>query len=137
MPRDRSRLWDSFKRALGGSPPSNDGEPELTRASDSTLPFLAPDEPPEAAAAPEPPMAPPPAEATVVSVAGPSMGTEAGVAETPDALPIPPSAAPLPETEGARPPRLARGLASFSRHNADREKKFRHILSDGETGKKK
>jgi len=41
---------------------------------------------------------------------------------------------PAPEAGGPRSARLARGLASFSRDNADREKKFRHILSDGDTG---
>jgi hypothetical protein len=50
----------------------------------------------------------------------------------PETSPAPPAAeAP------SRAPRLARGLASFSRQNADREKKFRHILSDGDPGKKK
>jgi hypothetical protein len=44
---------------------------------------------------------------------------------------------PAPEVPAPRAPRLARGLASFSRDNADREKKFRHILSDGDSGKKK
>jgi len=42
--------------------------------------------------------------------------------------------APPSEPVAPRPERLARGLASFSRDNADRERKFRHILSDDEEG---
>ncbi|MEO8347658.1 MAG: hypothetical protein ABI610_02005 [Acidobacteriota bacterium] len=54
---------------------------------------------------------------------------DAIVAEAPD---DPPTRAP--EAGSPRSARLARGLASFSRDNADREKKFRHILSDGDKG---
>jgi hypothetical protein len=44
---------------------------------------------------------------------------------------------PTPAAPEPRVPRLARGLASFSRDNANREKKFRHILSDGDPDRKK
>jgi hypothetical protein len=58
---------------------------------------------------------------------------EAGAKEIAyDELPTPPP--PAPEAGAPRSTRLARGLASFSRDNADREKKFRHILSDGDGG---
>ena len=46
-------------------------------------------------------------------------------------LPAPP---PAEEPES---PRLARGLASFSRSNADREKKFAHLLRDDAPADKK
>ena len=80
-------------------------------------PFLALDEP-----APEPvrPSAPPPA----------------GDIAIPDAV-APPTAAAAPETaDAADRPRLARGLASFSRSNADRERKFAHLLRDDSPGPK-
>jgi hypothetical protein len=39
-----------------------------------------------------------------------------------------PSGSPEPSEPPTRGPRLARGLASFSRDNARREKKFAHLL---------
>jgi len=135
VPPDRPRLWQSFKRALGGSPRSDEAEPEIARPSDYALPFLAPDEPPEVV---------PTAEASLqehVSPVAPSAAKESGVeaAAVPgERLPLPePPAVSALESEDPRPPRLARGLASFSRHNADREKKFRHLLTDEGGGKSK
>lgn len=133
MPPDRPRLWDSFKRALAGSPRADDPEPETARPSAYAPPFLPPDEPPDVLPDGEPPKSEPPAAApeSAAEVPGP---TAAAVPEDrPDPAP-PPRAA---ESEGPRPARLARGLASFSRDNANRGKKYRHILSDGESGKKK
>lgn len=133
VPPDRPRLWDSFKRALGGSPRADGPEPETAGPSTYAPPFLPPDEPPDVLPDGEPPKSEPPAAApeSAAEVPGP---TAAAVPEDrPDPAP-PPRAA---EAEGPRPARLARGLASFSRDNANRGKKFRHILSDGDSGKKK
>lgn len=60
------------------------------------------------------------------------------VPKTPDDRATPTIAPPTADAGALRPARLARGLASFSRYNPDREKKFRHILSDegGSTPKK-
>lgn len=137
MPPDRPRLWDSFKRALGGSPRPDDGDPETVRPSGYAPPFLAPDDPPEAPPAGKPLEAPqkPEQPAPAAEIAAKEIG--ATVASPPGHRPAPAPPPPAREPEDPRPARLARGLASFSRHNADREKKFRHILSDGDTGKKK
>jgi hypothetical protein len=43
----------------------------------------------------------------------------------------------VPDSPGLPPARLARGLASFSRENAQREKKFAHLLRDSRPGAKK
>jgi hypothetical protein len=43
-----------------------------------------------------------------------------------------PAEAPAPQ-----PARLARGLASFSRRNPEREKKFAHLLHDDPSDEKK
>jgi hypothetical protein len=139
VPPDRPRLWESFKRALAGSPPSDEAEPEKARPSDYALPFLAPDEPPEVVPTAEASSIPPQSEP--VSPVAPPAARESGVeaaAAPGERLPVPePPAVSAPESEDPGPPRLARGLASFSRHNADREKKFRHILSDEGAGKSK
>ena len=131
MPPDRPRLWESVKRALGGAPTEPVPTPD-------DLPFLSSED--ADAASPPAPVRPPPED----------LGFPAAPPETPATLEFaPPEAAPepshgipepeppAPEAGSARGPRLARGLASFSRRNADREKKFRHILSDGDSGKKK
>jgi hypothetical protein len=66
----------------------------------------------------------------------PSSPPSAGDDPVPDAV-APPPAAAAPETADAPDrPRLARGLASFSRSNADREKKFAHLLRDDSPGQK-
>jgi hypothetical protein len=77
-------------------------------------PFLLPDEPFPAHA--DPPAVPQPVDR-----------------EQPRTVP---GSLPEPADAAARP-RLARGLASFSRSNADREKKFAHLLHDDPSGEKK
>jgi hypothetical protein len=127
VPRDRPPgIWESLKRALAGgetrpeSPPPRAPQPpvpvELTPDADHALlappPFLMPDEPLPPAAGPPP--------------------------DIPAARPIPsdPGAA-ADASEATGRPRLARGLASFSRSNADREKKFAHLLRDDVSGGEK
>jgi len=135
VPRDRPRLWESFKRALG-FPRENASEPEIAQPpTDEAPPFLALDEtsgvPPAAESAPV-------RAQTDPIVPAPEAGAEeidATVAEAPDGRPTP--APPAPEVAAPRSARLARGLASFSRDNADRGKKFRHILDDGDAGGRK
>jgi hypothetical protein len=119
VPRDRPpRIWETLKRALSGAeprpaPPSAE-LPEVTPGPMlSAPPFLLPDrEEPD-----------------------PVRGSETLPAEpeVPPAVPVPPPA-PVPPPES---PRLARGIASFSRRNADRERKFAHLLHDDAPGKKK
>ena len=129
MPRDRPpRIWETLKRALGGG-----AEPR-----------------------PEPPPAPtpvsPPSEHPAVSperqplVSAPPFLSDSDGPESPDshaAVELPRAAAPAeppaPVEGSSAPdgPRLARGLASFSRSNADREKKFAHLLHDDTPGAKK
>ena len=121
MPPDRPRLWESVKRALGGAPTEGPAEPEPAR--DLSPPFL-PEEDPV-------PLSPAPVPARPEAASAPL-----------DAEPVTHSVSTEPTRSAAEPPaprgpRLARGLASFSRANADREKKFRHILSDGDPEKKK
>lgn len=120
MPPDRPRLWESVKRALGGAPTESPAEPEPAR--DLAPPFLPEDEPA--------PLAPLPVSARAHEVDAP---LDAELVSPPVSTE---SAPPAPGSPAPRGPRLARGLASFSRDNADREKKFRHILSDGDPGKK-
>jgi len=49
-----------------------------------------------------------------------------------------PTAAPQEgEASGPQAARLARGLASFSRRNSEREKKFAHLLHDAPSDEKK
>ena len=121
MPPDRPRLWDSVKRALGGASAESPTEPELAR--DQAPPFLPAEE--------------------LVDISPAPVPASREVASAPlDAEPVsqPVSTEPTPaapELPAPRGPRLARGLASFSRANADREKKFRHILSDGDPDRKK
>lgn len=137
MPPDRPRLWDSLKRALAGSPRADDPDPESARPSAYAPPFLAPDEPPEVVPDGEPSKAPPKSEPAAPAPERAAEGVETTVAAVPEGRPDPAPAPRAPEAEEPRPARLARGLASFSRENADRGKKYRHILSDGDTGKKK
>ena len=140
MPPDRPRLWESFKRALGGSPPSDEAEPEKARPSDYALPFLAPDEPPESVPTAEAASVSPQSQpVSPVAPPEPARGSGEAAALLGDRPPPPEPPAPTSpsESEGPQPPRLARGLASFSRDNADREKKYRHILSDETAAKSK
>jgi hypothetical protein len=82
----------------------------LDRPLAGEVPFLADAGPKE----PSPPPSPPVARA------------DAGISSA-TADPV----APSPPTSG----RLARGLASFSRENAQREKKYAHLLRDAKSGK--
>ena len=122
MPRDRPPgIWKSLKRALAGAetppdpppPPQLLERPQVTPDADAVLsapPFLLPD--------PE--------------------GSDDSVAAIPAAdeqPPTVPASASEPADAPGRP-RLARGLASFSRSNADREKKFAHLLHDDTSGEK-
>ncbi len=98
----------------------------MGQPSTDSPPFLASDEtfdlPPVAESAPLAKT-----DANVLSTEG-ATAAEARVERlTPEA----------PEAGSPRSSRLARGLASFSLNNADREKKFRHILSDGDAVGKK
>jgi hypothetical protein len=128
VPRERPPgIWESLKRALGGGNTRPDPNPVRTTPEPPSVsppgesfappPFLAVEEP-----APEPVRpSPPPA---------------AGDVRVPDAA-VPSPAAAAPEAADAPDrPRLARGLASFSRSNADREKKFAHLLRDDSPGPK-
>lgn len=124
MPRDRSRLWDSFKKALGSTPRETERAPETAKTTGAASPFLPPD---DVDAAPVPP---PAATVPPVSEALPAEVDTIATGAPNDAL----APAPPPDSAAPRQERLARGLASFSRHNADRERKFRHILSDDEGG---
>jgi len=114
-----------LKRALVGAEPRPDPptapqlrkQPEVTPEAEAFLaapPFLLPDEPSPAVV--DPPATPRPP------------GTE----QPPTVTVAPPELADAPGR-----PRLARGLASFSRSNADREKKFAHLLRDDPSGEKK
>jgi hypothetical protein len=80
----------------------------------------------------------------------PFLEAEPGEEEPPE-IPVPPAAREETATQSAEAPsggatapppasggRLARGLASFSRDNAEREKKYAHLLRDGgSTGQKR
>ena len=124
MPRDRPPgIWESLKRALAGVEARPDPRalaqlperPKVTPAPDPVLsapPFLPPD----------------PEDADAIRRS-----------ETVSADPPVPPAVSVPPPEPVQPPespRLARGLASFSRSNADREKKFAHLLHDDAPGEK-
>lgn len=50
---------------------------------------------------------------------------------------VAPEVTVTPGSPGLPPARLARGLASFSRENAQREKKFAHLLRDAPPAAKK
>jgi hypothetical protein len=119
VPRDRPPgIWESLKRALAGvearpDPPPTPQLPERPDVTPEPAPLLS-----------APPFLPPePEDADAIRRS-----------ETlPENPPVPPAMS-VPPPEG---PRLARGLASFSRSNADREKKFAHLLHDDAPGEKK
>ena len=74
-----------------------------------------------------------PAEVTPSVLAAPPEAVPAAPPEpVPTASPEAPPATLPPESvaASAKGPRLARGLASFSRQNPEREKKFAHLLRD-------
>jgi hypothetical protein len=144
-------LWESFKRALGNVPPEapSPGDrlgpprPAPTPSiaprshSPSALPATSiPDPPPSTAGRPidadVPFLVEDPAAEPIPSVRSePEAGRDRTVPTentgTPGTTPVSPEDSPAPPI-GA--PRLARGLASFSRRNAEREKKFAHLLRD-------
>ncbi len=130
MPRDRPpRIWETLKRALGGV----GAEPR-------------PEPPPAPTPVPPPPELPTVSpERESLASAPPFLADSDGPESprSPSAVEPPWAAAPLDPPAPAEPasatdgPRLARGLASFSRSNADREKKFAHLLHDDAPGGKK
>ena len=125
MPRDRPPgIWKSLKRALGGAEPRPDPRPprELPER-----PQVTPD---ADAVLTAPPFLPPDPEGSGNPVAEPASVAPARE----EALTVPASASEPADASGR--PRLARGLASFSRSNADREKKFAHLLHDDTSGEK-
>lgn len=144
-------LWETLKRALGTAPAAEPGtaQPVVRDAPEPRAP-AAPPRP----AAPQP-AAPPPVESAAAPALSRASAVEPVLEEvaaaipflddlsvaspppvesppsTPLAPPPPPEIAPPGAPERApAPPRLARGLASFSRDNAKREKKFAHLLRD-------
>jgi hypothetical protein len=109
VPRDRPPgIWESLKRALGGAGVEPPSPPEITHAPDVVSKVDADSSEPSG------PLAPP-----AVSLPPP---------------PPPPTSLPVEPPES---PHLARGLASFSKSNADREKKFAHLLRDDAPDNKK
>ena len=115
MPRDRPPgIWESLKRALGGAGVEPPSPPEVTHAPDVVSNVDADSSAPPFLL-PDPEPSEPPAPPAV-------------------SLPPPPTSQPV-EPPGS--PGLARGLASFSKSNADREKKFAHLLRDDAPADKK
>ena len=123
----RPSLWESLKRALAGAAPAEPRDaPQASSARilpdvDAAPPFLAEIEP-----AAESLPAPPP-------IRKPDLLPE----ESRIAAEAPISAAKEGETSDPQAARLARGLASFSRRNPEREKKFAHLLHDAPADEKK
>jgi hypothetical protein len=123
----RPSLWKSLKRALAGAPPAEpaSGAPQLSSprilpdANDSP-PFLAEAEPASESLRPPP-------------ISKPDLLPE----ESRKRLEAPTSAAKEGEAPAPEAARLARGLASFSRRNPEREKKFAHLLHDAPSDEKK
>lgn len=151
----KSGLWETLRRALGTPPEAEASSPPIP-LSDEPAPrsLVVPARP-----APPAPLAPDPVEPSFVAPAREATAVEidSGVPfleaepaeEEPPAVTVPPaareetaaeSAEPVPGTSQPPPAsgRLARGLASFSRDNAEREKKYAHLLRDaGSTGRKR
>jgi hypothetical protein len=146
--RRKAGLWQSLKRALGTSaaePRPGGDHPELP------LPAATP----RPASIPQPfepgPTAEPAVKHSLSAATSPIAEDVPFLAEsTPrEVRPDPP--APIaheeqevvpevtvtPDSPGLPPTRLARGLASFSRENAQREKKFAHLLRDPRPAAKK
>lgn len=151
--RRKPGLWQSLKRALGTSvaePP----QPERPRGGDH------PDLPLPAAAPRPAPITPPlePGSTAEPAVMRSLPATNSSIAEdvpfladptlpesspgspariAPEAREVAPEVAVTANSPGLPPARLARGLASFSRENAQREKKFAHLLRDAPPAAKK
>ena len=129
MPRDRPPgIWETLKRALGGVGAEPRAEPRpapAARPAPSELPAV----PPERELASAPPF--------IAEFEGPESPQSHAAMEPPRSAAPPDSSAPVEPASAPEGPRLARGLASFSRSNADREKKFAHLLHDDAPGRKK
>lgn len=157
-PGRRTGLWESLKRALGAPAPEPSGGSGAVRRADPEppLPGMPPPRPPvPPPARVEPPVStapkqssaepapPPPAVAIPGEVPFLSDAEEAAPppGPPPPAPAASPSFDPSPEVPAASgtpaSPRLARGLASFSKSNAEREKRFAHLIRDGDSSKKK
>lgn len=141
-------LWETLKRALGTPPEAERPSPPIPVRDEP-----APQAPavPARPAMPVPP-APDPVESSAVAPAREAARVEvdSGVPfleegpgeEEPPSVLDPPAAREVapesteelvpPDASPPRPPsgRLARGLASFSRDNAEREKRYAHLLRD-------
>jgi len=124
----RPSLWESLKRVLAGAAPAEPAtrapqapSPQIRPDMDSTPPFLAEIEPAaESLLAPRP-------------IPKPDLLPE----ESSKPAEAPTSAAKEGEASDPQAARLARGLASFSRRNPEREKKFAHLLHDAPSDEKK
>jgi hypothetical protein len=158
-------LWETLKRALGTPPAAEPAPlPMVPHVAEPRAPAALPR--PAAAASFHPPASPPaapprvepspPAPVVEIAVEAGLVEVAAGVpfledlpvpspppVEAPAALPSdpdPPTGIPPAGASETAPaaPRLARGLASFSRDNAEREKKFAHLLRDsGAAGRRR
>lgn len=150
-------LWEALKRALGTPPEAERPSPPIPVRRDEAAPHTP--VVPARAAMPAPPV-PDPVEPSAVAPSRDAARVEVdsgvpfleegpGHEEAPPAVLDPPAARemasestePVPPDAGPprpAPGRLARGLASFSRDNAEREKKYAHLLRDaGSTGRKR
>ncbi|HEY6065242.1 MAG TPA: hypothetical protein VIY96_03745 [Thermoanaerobaculia bacterium] len=141
--RKKPGLWESFKRALGSPAESSPAEPRPPVREPTPprpgppLPLPPPGKP--VGAAPSPP-AERPAEVVIDPPAGELLADVPFLEDLPfedlPAQPAPSEDLSEPARTGAddtpplSEPPLARGLASFSRDNAEREKKFAHLLRD-------
>ena len=134
---ERRGLWESIKRALvGPSPapaqpvPPDPGERPRRESAPWEPPVPSTRNLPEIAVTETPPFLAE-AEAVADSVPAspaPNPGPAPGI--TPGPAEAPTSAAKEGEASLPQGPRLARGLASFSKRNPEREKKFAHLLHD-------
>jgi hypothetical protein len=145
-------LWESVKRALGNPPreastPNDRPGPPLPASTPPGAPRFHSPSPLAASAGPDPPastagrrdqpeidadvpfLVDDPAESIPVRAEPDVRGDRTIPAKV-----IGPEATPPSREDPSEPPigaaRLARGLASFSRRNAEREKKFAHLLRD-------
>ena len=126
----RPSLWKTLKRALTGAAPGERATvvppappPQTFPDVDATPPFLGEIEP-----AAESLLAPP-------AIPKPDLIPEE--TSTPAESPASSVAAKEGEASSPQAARLARGLASFSRRNSEREKKFAHLLHDAPADEKK
>lgn len=135
----RSGLWASLKRAFG-SPDPYETIPYLADDTGPVEPVRTPQPPAVPARAIPPPVLPEARLEDPLPAAVPPSSPAAAPVEAPTpARPVaaeaemgPADGIPAAEESAdlSKPTRLARGLASFSRSNSEREKKFAHILRD-------